>query len=369
MDAFRRDSARIAEIVVPSAATLQAPIDSVGIPVYYASTRPWADLLGVPYVPYLFRADSGLVHYGRAVVSIPAGHRPGQEDGRGWCRYLGPLRCQRNASNSITVIDIAGLSDTDWVQGVSKAIGDSGQAADVLLFVHGFDNDFQSAVRAAAQISYDVGFRGVTATFDWVSANSVAHYTSDQESAERSVAPFEQFLRTLFTAVPARHVYVVAHSMGTRLVSYAIRDLVDSTIRNVPDSSKWSRLGQVIFAASDVDSAIFVDQYADKLERGTRHVTLYASSQDRALKISASSFVHGGQPRVGSGPPSIILHDGMDYVDASIVDTDLIGHGYFRENQVLIDDIFYILRHELPASERALKTVRVDSRRAFYRFP
>jgi hypothetical protein len=47
----------------------------------------------------------------------------------------------------------------------------------------------------------------------------------------------------------------------------------------------------------------------------------------------------------------------MDYIDASQMDTDLLGHGYFAENRDLIADVLLVLKHGLPASERNLLRV------------
>jgi hypothetical protein len=38
-------------------------------------------------------------------------------------------------------------------------------------------------------------------------------------------------------------------------------------------------------------------------------------------------------------------------------DTDLLGHGYFSENRDLITDIFLVLKHGFPASDRNLLRV------------
>jgi hypothetical protein len=49
--------------------------------------------------------------------------------------------------------------------------------------------------------------------------------------------------------------------------------------------------------------------------------------------------------------------DGIDYVDASNVDTDLIGHGYYAETKDLLNDLYYSVRLRLPASLRYLQEV------------
>jgi esterase/lipase superfamily enzyme len=296
------------------------------------------------------------VKFGVATVTIPDHMRPGVEDARGFCRFLpGALGCRRGPSNSILIDTIEPAARADWLTQVRTAMGPV-DSVDALVYVHGYNNTYGDAVRRAAELAYDIGFPGLVFTYDWASRSSLAEYTVDQETAERSAPDFRAFLKAIADSTKARRIAIVAHSMGTRLVAYALRDLGDTLSR--------LRLGPVVLAASDVDSAIFRDQLAPSVARAGRPVTLYASSRDKALRASAD-LVHGA-PRVGSGPPSVMLFPGIDYVDASLVDTDMLGHGYFAENKELLDDIFLIIRHGFGAADRNLNGVSAGALR-YYR--
>ena len=198
-------------------------------------------------------------------------------------------------------------------------------------------------------MAHDVGFEGTVAAFDWASHNGgLTTYTADETIAEASSTQLQEFLGELSTQGTLGRVIIVAHSMGTRVTSSAIRDL----------STHWPRLvlGQVVFAASDIDSATFVTQLAASVGGRAERLTLYGSARDRAI-LASKKVVHGSRPRVGSGPPSIVMLDGVDYVDASGVDTDLLGHAYVAENEKLLNDLFYLLQRRLPASKRFLNPV------------
>jgi esterase/lipase superfamily enzyme len=330
-------------------ATAEKPTSWVSVPVYYATRR---SVTGLADPEKYYGEQDDTIKYGVATITIPEHRRPGKSDGRGWCRFLPrSLKCPRTPSNSVLVNGLNPRTADAWLDEVASVMDSGGNQADALVFVHGYNNSFTDATTRAAEIAYDAGFRGVTLTYDWASRNSLPKYTVDQETAERSVPDFERFLRRVTDSTHARRVDILSHSMGTRLVLYALRDL--------QNEQPGFRLSQIVFAASDVDSAIFVQQYADKVARTADLVTLYASSRDRAIRIS-SNVVHGAR-RLGSGPPSVVLHEGIDYVDASAIDTDLLGHGYYAENKELIDDIFLILRHGLPAKERNLMSVPVGA--------
>jgi len=296
--------------------------------------------------------------YGVATVTIPERRRPGRADGRGWCRFLpGDLKCAQTPSNSVLLSGLKPQRETVWLREVSSALIDrDSNPVDALIFVHGYNNSFVDAVTRAAQLSYDAGFPGVTFAYDWASRNSVPAYLTDQETAERSAPDFARFVRRIVDSTKSRRVAIIAHSMGTRLVLYALRDL--------NAEQPLTKLDQIILAASDVDSAIFMDQYAKRLVQTAGLATLYASKRDGALYLSGAG--HGAH-RVGSGPPTFVLYEGLDYIDASIVNTDLLGHGYYAENKQLIDDIFLILRHRFPARDRNLARV-LQGPLAYYRF-
>ena len=344
-----RDRARIEAFAVPAMAAVAAPADSVQVPVYFGTTRRIHG--GTSWDGYFENVESSPVAltYGRALVSVPAGLRPGTSDGRGWCRKLGPLQCAKTPANSIMIVDLATLPEPQWHQALNAAIGPAGGRNDLLLYVHGFNNSFTDAVTRAAQMAHDVGFEGTVAAFDWASLHGgVTTYKADETIAKASATQLQEFLGELATQATLGRVIIVAHSMGTRVTSYAIRDL----------SAHWPRLvlGQVVFAASDIDSATFVTQLAASVRGRAERLTLYGSARDRAI-LASKKVVHGSRSRVGSGPPSIVMLDGVDYVDASGVDTDLIGHAYVAENEKLLNDLFYLLQRRLPASKRFLDPV------------
>jgi len=70
-------------------------------------------------------------------------------------------------------------------------------------------------------------------------------------------------------------------------------------------------------------------------------LTLYASSLDKALV--ASRKIHR-YARAGDAGDDIVIVEGLDSIDASAVDTSLLGHSYFGDNRSVISDIYNLLR-------------------------
>ncbi len=86
-------------------------------------------------------------------------------------------------------------------------------------------------------------------------------------------------------------MHVVAHSMGNRILTEAL-----STMGTY-------QLGHVVFAAPDVDAAVFTDRVDAFAGRADRY-TLYVSDKDRAL-AAAKRLVR--YSRAGSAGTDILV--------------------------------------------------------------
>lgn len=109
-----------------------------------------------------------------------------------------------------------------------------------------------------------------------------------------------------------------------------------------------ARLRQVVFAAPDIDTATFKDLATAFHEKAERF-TLYASSEDKALK--ASKAIHK-YPRAGESGHALVIVGSVDTVDATAVDTSLLGHSYYGDNRSVLADVFQLIQRESPPQER-----------------
>jgi hypothetical protein len=85
---------------------------------------------------------------------------------------------------------LASVGLDDWrieriepVSGVVDLFATTAGARDVLLYVHGFNTTFETAVLDAARISDGIRFRGDTMVFSWPSKAKLLDYAYDRESA------------------------------------------------------------------------------------------------------------------------------------------------------------------------------------------
>ncbi|MEW5916724.1 MAG: alpha/beta hydrolase [Gemmatimonadota bacterium] len=298
-----------------------------------------------------FGPDRSTLSVGTARVSIPvARHRPGNLERPG--RFLW-IRKREDPRNHVVLQHVTVASLDQW-----KASLQQGGAERIFVYVHGYSNRFDAAARKAAQLSYDLGIEdGVTAMFSWPSQGTPQGYPADEPAVEASIPAFRDFLRAMRDARPNALIDVICHSMGSRLVSAVLREFA----RDSADV----RLVNVVYAAADIDAQVFREQVLPEIRGAASRVTLYASANDRALSLSRQ--FHAGW-RAGLSGDSLLVADGLDTIDASRLDTDWLGHGYFAESKQVIDDLFMLVRRNLAPDERNLRAANRGERR-YWLFP
>ncbi len=216
---------------------------------------------------------------------------------------------------------------------------------DLLLFVHGFNVDFDAAVRRTAQIATDLSFPGVPVCYSWPSQGTMVGYTVDENNVTWTVPHLREFLVELAQQSGARSINIIAHSMGNRAVTSSI-----SQIGSEYSPQSLPMFDQVVLAAPDVDADYFRKELAPRLARAAGHVTLYASSDDQAL--AASKHLHGGYPRAGESGANLVVVPDIETIDVSGIDLSLLGHSYYGSSESMLRDLHALVRNRLPAHRR-----------------
>ncbi len=278
------------------------------------------------------------IHLGVGRVSIPRDHRMGQiERPSIWKFEVTP-----DPRKHVVLLGIEPLSKQNFYQRLQGTIGKSGEK-ELMVFVHGFNVSFHDAALRTGQLAYDLGLDGAPVLYSWPSMGSVKKYTVDEGSVEWTVPHLEGFLRELSERSGAKSIYLIAHSMGNRALTRALERIA---LKMKADAKAPFR--QIVLTAPDVDAGVFAD-LAQNFRRAGERVTLYASSNDEALKISKR--VHGYQ-RAGETAPDVLIVPGVDTIDVSSVDTSFLGHSYFGDNCSVIADLMRLLRKREPPERR-----------------
>jgi esterase/lipase superfamily enzyme len=313
---------------------------TVEVPVFFATDRQRLDKTTVKTYFGGKRSPTSQLEYGIAKVSIPEDHRMGEIERPNWLK----LEFREDPAKHLVLMNIDAFDRNSFVNTLRQSVANS-KASNLLLFIHGYNTSFEDAAIRTAQIAYDLQFPGQAILYSWPSEARLEGYTADENNIDWTLPHFEEFLNLLLTSVGADMVNTIAHSMGNRIMVRALDRLNYSTL---PENA--AKLRNVIFAAPDIDAATF-KQFVKQFKQKADRLTLYASSNDKALKASMS--VHGGYPRAGIAGADITIVDGLDTIDASDVDTSFMGHSYFGDNRSIISDIFYLIKHGFSPSDRS----------------
>jgi esterase/lipase superfamily enzyme len=172
-------------------------------------------------------------------------------------------------------------------------------------------------------------------------------YPVDENNVAWSAGHLKQFLGELVEASGADAINVVAHSMGNRAMTAALQQMWFERQTTAPEEP--APFDRVVLAAPDVDADLFRRDFAPALVDLADQVTLYASSDDQALR--ASKAVHG-YPRAGESGAAIVVVPGVETIDVSGIDLSLLGHSYYGDSESMLRDLYHVLDARLPAAER-----------------
>jgi esterase/lipase superfamily enzyme len=220
---------------------------------------------------------------------------------------------------------------------VSDLLAQAG-GLDVLIYVHGFKQTFETAALDAAHLSDGIKFRGRTMVFSWPSKAGLFDYAYDRDSAMWSRDDFERVLHSIVGVPGASRIHIVAHSMGTMLALESLRQLHAQY-----GDSVANRIGAVVFAAPDIDMDIF-SSAINHIGPLARKITVITATNDRALALSGR--LAGGMTRVGAAEKAAIERLGVRVIDASESGWGIINHDLFLSNA----DVQKVIRRSIDTS-------------------
>ncbi|QDU53439.1 Alpha/beta hydrolase family protein [Gimesia panareensis] len=240
----------------------------------------------------------------------------------------------------VEINSLAAIPEVNFFEDLNQMIARSPQK-DVLLFVHGFNVNFPSAVKRAAQIANELPFNGAVVCYSWPSQGGVEKYLLDGQVAQASVDPMTQFLESLVKSVPpGTKINIVVHSMGNRVVMRAMNRLPDAFAESKPFQN-------IVLAAPDVGVSEF-RKLAPAIIAQSQRVTLYSGSGDMALVASQAV---NQERRAGDSREPLIM-EGVETIDVSAVDTSFMSHSYYGSNRAVLSDLFALLKQNSSATDR-----------------
>lgn len=282
--------------------------------------------------------DRGELELGVCQVTIPKEHKTGEMERPSIFR----LQLREDPRRHIMLLTVEQQTEDAFFSAMKARIDDSTKK-EAMVFIHGFNVTFEEAAMRTAQLAYDLKIDGAPVFFSWPSQGGLLRYAVDETNVAWSVPHLKDFLVSVARRSGAQSVNVIAHSMGNRALAAALQILSYELQEETP------LFQQVVLTAPDIDADVFKRDIAPRIVKTANRVTLYASSNDEALKLSKE--LHG-YPRAGDSGPELLVIPGIDTIDVTMVDTSLLGHSYYGSNNTVLQDLFDLLSNSKPPDQR-----------------
>jgi esterase/lipase superfamily enzyme len=232
---------------------------------------------------------------------------------------------------------------------------------DVYLYVHGFNNTFEDAAFALAELWHFFGREGLPIVYTWPAGHpGIFGYTYDRESSEFTVFHLKQVIRWLSEQPEIENIHLIAHSRGTDVATSAFRELVIWARGAGLNPREQFKIKNIVLAAPDLDVQVLSQRIAaEYLALAVDQATLYTSSEDKAIGIAEWLFA-SPRGRVGTWTIEKLDEEEITRMKAyggrvTIVDFEGestgYGHDYFRTNPAVSSDLVLMIRQGLKPGE------------------
>jgi esterase/lipase superfamily enzyme len=259
----------------------------------------------------------------------------------------------------IKLSSVEALDQPAFVEQVRKRVQDSPHRS-LLVVVHGYREAFPSALRKTAFLGHVLDINSPVLLFDWPGnqGSSLTGYRRARRVAEESGAELAQTLKLIIREIQPARLWLVANSMGGQVVADAFSLLYQDA--DLADAE--TEIEDVVLTAPDVDHDEFDERFKQEINALTRNLTVYVSSNDRALLMSR--IVNWSQ-RLGESTLSPdMLEEAVKVMDLIDPDSELITlvdvtpvnrtrnfHNFSLETPEFFDDLY--LRLTNPSTPRS----------------
>ena len=292
---------------------------------------------------------SDQIQYGVCEVSIPEGHQPGELE----APQMFKMEVTQDPEKHIVLTNVERLQMDAFHAAMKTELDRKGN--NIFVFIHGYNVSFEDAARRTGQMAYDLKFPGAPVFYSWPSQANWYSYVTDKVNIDLSTSQIRSFLLDLAAKSKADTINLIAHSMGNVGLTAALSEM---------EQSSKPHFNQVVLAAPDIDANVFKEEIALKIVTKAHHTTLYTSRTDLAL-IASRYF--NQRNRAGDSGPEVLIIDGIDTIDATAVDSSLLGHTYYGSNVTVLDDLGQLLQNQPIESRHYLKSI-VHGSRPYWEF-
>ena len=237
----------------------------------------------------------------------------------------------------------------------------------LLVVVHGFREAYVSALRKTAFLGHVLDINAPVLLFDWPGnqGSSLSGYRRAHQVARASGAELAQAVQLVIREVQPERLWLVANSMGAQVVVDAFSILYQDT--DLADAQ--TEIEDVVLTAPDVDKEEFNQQFKREITALVRNLTVYVSSNDRALLVSRLVNRGARQGESTLDPKqfteAVRLAELIDpdselitLVDVTPVNRTRNFHNFSLETPEFFDDLFLRLTNQKTPQSRPLYQIK-----------
>ena len=274
-------------------------------------------------------------------------------------------------NEEIRLEDVRLLDKGAFIDDIRKLVEESPHRS-LLIVLHGFREAFASALRKTAFLGHVLDVNSPVLVFDWPGnqGSSLGGYRRAREVAQASGAELAAAIELVIREVRPDRLWLLANSMGAQVVADAF-----SLLYQNPDlADAESEIEDVILTAPDVDHEEFDQRFKQEIDSLAKQLTVYVSSNDRALLMSR--LVNRGR-RLGESTLSPdMLEEAIRVADLIDPDSQLITlvdvtpvnrtrnfHNFSLETPEFFDDVFLrLFDPDTPRSRLLYRTETPEGR-------
>ena len=225
----------------------------------------------------------------------------------------------RLSSLSSSGLDDWRLESVETVPRVANLLADATSARDVLIYVHGFNQTFETAAIDAVHLAEGVKFHGETMVFSWPSKARLYDYGYDRESAMWSRDALDRVVgRSPCRCRPHSHRGAQhRHNADDGDAAHSTRGRQGACRESARSSGRAGYRHRRVLRARTA------------LGPHAKKITVVTSTNDRALAVAG--WIAGGVVRVGAADGELEKL-GLQVIDASQEGCGIINHDLFLSN-------------------------------------
>lgn len=280
-------------------------------------------------------------------------------------------------NEELHVQDVQPLDQDAFVSEVSGLVQESPHRA-LMVVVHGYRNSFPTSMRMTAFLGHILDINAPVLVFDWPGdqGSGLRGYRRAQQIAHDSGAQLATTLEMIIRDIKPDKLWLIANSMGGQVVVDAFSILYQQ--RDLADVA--TEFADVVLTAPDVDKNEFNEQFKREITSLVNNLTVYVSSNDRALM--ASRIVNRGR-RLGQSAPDVMNPDQYEeavsiaeliepdsslitLVDVTPVNRTRNFHNFSLETPEFFDDLYLKLTNDATPHNRLIYPVNTRDGSVFW---